>query len=261
MRIVRFILVLVILLGIGLGTLQAAEKVAVRLFLQENLDPQGKQVVLDPKMIEVLDYFERRAGLKFETVILPWKRAQIETLDGKGIIYGFSRSAERNRVYHFSQPFVIEKIWGVTYGSPKPKYKRPEDLRGKVVSIGRGFSHGMEFDQARDVIFTVQEDSASIIARFKKLMAKRSDVMVWPIRGLEHTKDVENYINRVLVQESNDPELKGVHFDVTENPLFLDTTHFASAQGKYVDVIAKIDKAIARGKKDGSLAAVLRDYH
>lgn len=260
MRIVRFILVLFSFSCLGLGSLQAAEKVAVRLFLQENLDPQGKQVALDPKLIEVLDYFERRAGLKFETVILPWKRAQIETLDGKGIIYGFSRSAERIRVYHFSQPVVIERIWGVTYGKPKPKYKRPEDLRGKVVSTGRGFSHGMEFDQARDVIFTVQEDSASTIARFKKLMAKRSDVMVWPVRGLEHTKDVENYLNRV-VQESNDPELKGVHFDVTENPLFLDTTHFASAQGKYVDVIAKINKAIARGKKDGSLAAVLRDYH
>ena len=240
---------------------QAADKLKVRLFLQENLDPSGKQLALDPKLMEVLNYFQRRAGVEFEPVILPWKRAQLETLNGKGIIYGFSRSAERLQVYHFSLPVVTEKIWGVTYGSPKPKYKVPEDLRGKIVSTGRGFSHGMEFDQARDVIFTVQEDSASTIARFKKLMMKRSDLMMWPVRDYEHYKDVEAYINRVVLQEVSDPELIGKHFDVTEKPLFFDTTHFASAKGQYLDVIKKIDKAINRGKKDGSLAAILRGYH
>jgi len=239
----------------------AAGQQSVRLFLQETLDSQGKQVPTDPKLLEVLRYFENETGLKFEAVILPWKRAQVETLNGKGIIYGFSRSKERLALYHFSQPVVVERIWGITYGSPKPKYKTVEDLRGKVVSTGRGFSHGLEFDLARDLIFTVQEDSASTIARFKKLMAKRSDLMVWPVRGYEHHKEVEAYINRVVVQESNDPELQGRHFDVTEQPLFFDTTHFASAKGRYLDVIAKIDKAILRGKKNGRLTAVLRGYH
>ncbi|MBC3872834.1 transporter substrate-binding domain-containing protein [Undibacterium sp. LX15W] len=244
-----------------MSSAQAGEKQTVRLFLQENLDQQGKQQALDPKLTEILAYFERETGLKFEPVILPWKRAQLETLHGDGIIYGFSRSAERLRLYHFSQPVVVERIWGVTYGSPKPVYKSVEDLRGKVVSTGRGFSHGMEFDRASNVIFTVQEDSSSTVARFKKLMAKRSDLMVWPVRGFEHAKDVEAYVNRTVVQDSNDPELAGRHFDVTDRPLFYDTTHFASTKGRYEDVIAKIDKAIARGNKNGSLAVVLRGYH
>lgn len=239
----------------------ANDQKLVRLFLQENLDAEGKQIPLDPKLHEILAYFERETRLKFEPIILPWKRAQFETLDGKGIIYGFSRSPERIKQYYFSVPVITEKVWGVTYGRPKPNYKSVQDLRGKIVSTGRGFSHGMEFDQARDVIFTVQEDSASTISRFKKLMAKRSDLMVWPVRGYQHHDEVEEYINRVVVKESNDPELKGKHFDVSDLPLFYDTTHFASAKGKYEDVIAKIDKAIMRGTKNGSLAKVLRGYH
>lgn len=260
-RLTSHVLFLIILSIFPAVQAQAVDKTKVRLFLQENLDPSGKQLALDPKLMEVLNYFQRRSGVEFEPVILPWKRAQLETLNGKGIIYGFSRSVERLQVYHFSQPVVTERIWGVTYGSPKPKYKVPEDLRGKIVSTGRGFSHGMEFDQARDVIFTVQEDSASTIARFKKLMLKRSDLMMWPVRDYSHYKEVEAYINRVVLQDSTDPELLGKHFDVTEKPLFLDTTHFASAKGQYLDVIKKIDNAISRGKKDGSLAAILRGYH
>ena len=239
----------------------AAGQQTVRLFLQESLDQQGKQVATDPKLLEVLRFFENETGLRFEPIILPWKRAQVETLAGKGIIYGFSRSKERLALYDFSQPVVVERIWGVTYGHPKPKYKTVSDLRGKVVSTGRGFSHGLEFDLARDVVFTVQEDSASTHARFKKLIAKRSDLMVWPVRGYENHKEVEAYINRTIVQESNDPELQGRHFDVTEQPLFFDTNHFASAKGRYLDVIEKIDKAIVRGKKNGRLTAVLRGYH
>ncbi|MFZ6819803.1 substrate-binding periplasmic protein [Undibacterium sp. Ji22W] len=244
-----------------LSSAQAGEKQTLRLFLQENLDQQGKQQAPDPKLMEVLAYFERETGLKFEPIILPWKRAQLETLHGEGVIYGFSRSSERLRLYHFSQPVVIERVWGVTYGSPKPMYKSVEDLRGKIVSTGRGFSHGLEFDQASNVIFSLQEDSSSTVARFKKLMAKRSDLMVWPVRGYEHAKEVEAYINRVVVQDSNDPDLKGHHFDVTDRPLFYDTTHFASAKGRYLDVIAKIDKAIVRGNKNGKLPAILRGYH
>ena len=139
----------------------------VRLFLQESLDSEGKQIALNPKLMEILAYFERQTGFKFEPIILPWKRAQSETLEGKGIIYGFSRSSERLKVYDFSLPVITERVWGITYGRPKPNYRKAEDLRNKIVSTGRGFSHGMEFDQARDVIFKVQEDSASTVARFR----------------------------------------------------------------------------------------------
>jgi polar amino acid transport system substrate-binding protein len=256
-----FSVILVLVFWLAPFSCFANDQKTVRLFLQESLDVEGKQVPLDPKLLEILSYLERETGLKFEPIILPWKRAQFETLEGKGIIYGFSRSPERVKLYFFSVPLITEKVWGISYGSPKPHYKTVQDLRGKIVSTGRGFSHGMEFDQARDVIFKVQEDSASTIARFKKLVAKRSDLMVWPVRGYQRHNEVEEYINQVIIKNSNDPELQGKHFDISDQPLFYDTTHFASVKGKYEDVIAKIDKAIKRGTKNGSLVKVLRGYH
>jgi ABC-type amino acid transport substrate-binding protein len=239
----------------------AQTKPTVRLFLQENLDAQGRQIPLNQKLLKILKYFERESDLKFDPVILPWKRAQQETLAGKGIIYGFSKSVERVKYYHFSQPVITERVWAITYGSPKPKYLVVNDLKGKTVSIGRGFSHGLEFDQARDSLFTVQEDSASVADRFKKLIAKRSDLMVWPVREFTHTGEVEKYINEIVVPEAGDPDLKKYHFDVSEVPLFYDTVHFASPKGQYLDVIDKIDQVILRGSKNGSLNKVLKGYH
>lgn len=96
--------------------------IKIRLFLQENLDAQGKQVPADPKLTEILRYFEREAHVQFDAVILPWKRAQVETLAGKGIIYGFSRSKERLHHYYFSQPVISERVWAISYGLPKPDY-------------------------------------------------------------------------------------------------------------------------------------------
>jgi ABC-type amino acid transport substrate-binding protein len=251
---------LLVIAGLFSSITCRASESSVRLFLQETLDNQGRQVAIDPKLLEILAYFERQTGLKFEPIILPWKRAQNETLEGKGIIHGFSRSSERLNVYHFSLPVLTEQVWGITYGKPRPSYRSINDLRNKVVSTGRGFSHGIEFDQARNVIFKVQEDSASTVARFKKLMAKRSDLMVWPVRGYQNRAEVEEHFNRI-VRELNAPELNGQHFDVTDQPLFYDTMHFASAKGKYLDVMNKIDQAIKLGTKNGSLNKVLRGYH
>ncbi|TXI96607.1 MAG: transporter substrate-binding domain-containing protein [Burkholderiaceae bacterium] len=233
----------------------------IRLFLQENLDAQGRQIPVEEKVHEIIRYFERETGLKFEPIILPWKRAQVETLNGQGVIYGFSKSVERMKHYHFSQALITEKVWAITYGSPKPNFKSVDDLRGKTISIGRGFSHGLEFDQARGKIFTVEEDSASTAARFKKVVAKRSDLMLWPVRNMETSKEVEDYVNKVLIPQASDSELRNKRFDVSDKPMFFDTVHFASAKGKYEDVIEKIDRAMERGMRSGELARVLKGYH
>ncbi|WMW81729.1 ABC transporter substrate-binding protein [Undibacterium cyanobacteriorum] len=233
----------------------------VRLFLQENLDAQGRQIPVEEKVHAIIRFFERETGVRFEPIILPWKRAQVETLNGYGVIYGFSRSVERMKQYHFSQALITEKVWAITYGRPKPAFKSVEDLRGKVISIGRGFSHGLEFDQARGTVFTVEEDSASTAARFKKIVAKRSDLMLWPVRNMETSKEVEDYVNKVLIPQASDLELQNKIFDVSDKPMFYDTVHFASAKGKYEDVISKIDKAIERGMRSGELQRVLKGYH
>lgn len=85
--------------------------------------------------------------------------------------------------------------------------------------------------------------------------------MLWPVRNMETSKEVEDYVNKVLIPQASDSELRNKRFDVSDKPMFFDTVHFASAKGKYEDVIEKIDRAMERGMRSGELARVLKGYH
>ncbi|MFZ6744411.1 substrate-binding periplasmic protein [Undibacterium sp. JH2W] len=237
------------------------QTVTVKLFLQESLDIHGRQLPLDRDLEAILIYFERESGIHFDKQLLPWNRAQLMAQNGEGIIFGISKSPERLKLYHFSIPVVSEKIWAITYGDPRPNFLSPEDLRGKTVSVGRGFSHGMDFEKAKNVISQVQEDSASSAARFKKLMNHRSDIMLWPIRQLQRSNQVEIYLREQLIPSFNDPELTGKTFYVSAKPVFYDTTHFAAANEKYEVEMTKLNEAIRRGTANGKLSKVLAKFY
>lgn len=243
------------------GLAFAGEQKPIPLFLQETLDRNGHQLPVEKNLERLLRYFERESGLHFELRLLPWNRAQLLAKNGDGIIYGFSRSPQRLIDYHFSMPVVTERIWAITYGEPKPNFRSAADLKGKTISIGRGFSHGMEFEQAKNVLFTVQEDSAQASARFKKLVARHSEVMLWPVRELERSGQVERYLQEKLLPSFHDPELIGKTFSVSRQPMFYDTVHFAGAKGRYEAEIKKLDEVIKRGSKNGQLAKVLYRYY
>ncbi|MBR7799457.1 substrate-binding periplasmic protein [Undibacterium fentianense] len=250
--------ILFCMLCLSMATAGSAHaQTAVTLYIQENLDVNGSPIPPDQNLMELINYFERTTNLQFNKMIVPWRRAQYETLQGNGIIYGLSRNPDRLSRFHYSQAVASQTIWAITYGKPKPKYKTIEDLRGKVISVGRGFSHGMEFEQARDIIFKVEEDASFTTARFNKLINKTNDLILWPLRVLKDQSEVETYINQVFANYSG---FKDTHFDVSDQPLFYDTEHFASAKGKFEDIIAKIDKAIVEGKKSGELSKLLRAY-
>ncbi|PXX46512.1 substrate-binding periplasmic protein [Undibacterium pigrum] len=243
------------------GTSKPAIKPIIKLFLQENLDIHGRPLPLDRDLEDILIYFEHESGIQFDKQILPWNRAQLMAQNGEGIIFGISRSPERLQLYHFSIPVVSEKIWAITYGDPRPNFQTVEDLRGKTVSVGRGFSHGMDFEKAKNVVFQVQEDSASSAARFKKLMNRRSDIMLWPVRQLQRASQVEAYLRDQLVPSFNDPELTGKTFYVSAKPVFYDTTHFAAANGKYEAEMDKLNAVIRKGTANGKLPKVLAKFY
>ena len=237
------------------------DKPTIKLFLQESLDIHGRQLPLDRDLEAILIYFERESGIHFDKQLLPWNRAQLMAQNGDGIIFGISKSPERLKLYHFSIPVVSEKIWAITYGDPRPNFQSMEDLRGKTVSIGRGFSHGMDFEKAKNVVFQVQEDSASSAARFKKLMNRRSDIMLWPVRQLQRANQVEAYLRDQLIPSFNDPELTGKTFYVSARPVFYDTTHFAAATGKYEAEMEKLNGVIRKGTANGKLTKLLVRFY
>ncbi|NDI84792.1 substrate-binding periplasmic protein [Undibacterium crateris] len=255
------VLVLLFVLLSGISSAAHAQTKPVPLFLQENLDIHGRQLSIDKDLEKILIYFERESGLRLDWRMLPWNRAQMMGRNGEGIVFGLSKSPERLKYFQFSQPVVSEKIWAITYGEPRQNFRTLEDLRGKTVSIGRGFSHGMDFEKARNVVFTVQEDTASSGARFKKLMNKRSDLMLWPVRQLNTAAQVEDYLNNKLIPGFNEPELKGKRFYVSRKPVFYDTVHFAVAHGQYQEELARLNEVIRRGTESGELPKLMAKFY
>lgn len=232
----------------------------VKLYFPENIDTKGRQIPLTPQLLNVFAYFEREAKLKFSVVILPWKRAQLEVAKGNGIIYGFSKSNERLENFQFSLPVLSLPVWAISYGAENANIAELKDLRGKIVAASVGVTHGVEFERSRGKIFTVQEDYLSYQERLKKLIAKRCDVILVPFNLHVSREDIDKRFHSVVLAGFNDPELSGRHFNVSINPIFLDTIHFASSKKHFQDVIQRLDLTIERGVKNGSLSKLFKDY-
>ncbi len=250
----RFFRVFLIILTCGLSfSSTAATPIHVTLYQPENLDAKGQQIPSTPQVAKIFKYFEREAGIKFDLAILPWKRAQLETLHGHGILYGFSKSTERLEHYRFSQPVITFHVWAISYGKANSPYANLSDLKGKTVTSGLGLSHGEEYEKAKSNVFIVQEDFISYRERFRKLLHKHSDVLFIPFHQNDNRQQVEKFVNFTMVPEFQDPELDHQHFEISINPIFDDTIHFASAKTHFESVINRIDKAIQKGMKNGML--------
>jgi len=233
---------------------------SVPLFLLETKDSRGRQLPIEKKLDQLLAYFEHESGLRFERQQLPWLRAQKYAMDGKGIIWGFSKTPNRLLHYHYSLPVDSQNVWAVTYGGTRTNIQTIKDLQGKIVSAGLGVSYGLDFEVAKNVIFKVEEDSTLIAARFKKLMLNRSNMMLLSIGQFEHSEQLENHLNNTFLPSLNEPELLNRRFFVSSKPLFYDTSHFAAAIGKYEKEIAIIDKIIQKGFENGELPKILRNF-
>jgi polar amino acid transport system substrate-binding protein len=226
---------------------------AINVYLQETLDTKGNLQPTSKGLLRFFQFLERETGLRFQPVLVPWNRAKLMTLEGKGIIWGFSKTPERLKSYRYSETVLSSRIWAVAYSEPRMKLRSIADLQGKVVSVERGVSHGMEFELAKDKVFKVDEDSAQAAARFRKLIAKRSDVLLWGLMQFDSADLFLDYLHNTYIPELGDPELLGKTFYVSDTPMFYDSIHFASAKTHFAEEMKKIDTAIKRGFKSGEL--------
>jgi polar amino acid transport system substrate-binding protein len=229
----------------------------ITVFVQEALDSKGHPLPVSSGLLNFFQFFERNAGLHLQAVTVPWNRAKQMTLDGKGIIWGFSKSPERLMHYRFSETVMKSRIWAIGYGEPQLALRSIKDLKNKTISVERGVSHGMEFELAKNKIFKIDEDAAQASARFRKLIAKRSDVLLWGLLQFDRQDLFLDYLHKIYLPGLRDPELLGKKFYASTTPLFYDSIHFASAKGQLENEMKKIDAAIKQGFKSGELTKLV----
>lgn len=229
------------------------------LLFGENKNEHGEQLPIPQLIKQLLMQLESDTGFHFSIKNYPWPRAINMARNEGTLIFGMSLTSEREKQFNFSEPLYYNNVWIVTRSDQTFSFKSLQDLKGKTIGILRGASYGGDFDQAQNKLFRVEEDIGVYSVRLKKLNNKRMDAMLFASPD-SRAASVEMRINQIL---RADAELNGQaipSFSVLPIPLLKDGLRFAIRRDQNPEVLQRIDKAIAKGKANGSFNKILQTY-
>ncbi|GGC81641.1 hypothetical protein GCM10011396_31100 [Undibacterium terreum] len=229
------------------------------MLIGEALDEKGSPRALAPARRALLSYLEQALNVKFEIRMYPWARVESNAANGEGIVLGLSKNVDRLARFHFSEAAYANNLWLVTRSDSRFSFNSIQDLKGKSIGAVRGFSYGPEFDLAKNKVFHVEEDISSRSSRLKKLLSKRMDALLVYQLSTDSAEEVEAGINAFMANEVKDMALPAkVSFSVLPKPLQVDFIYFCIAKNKDDGLIARINAALANGRKTGDLARALK---
>lgn len=127
-------------------------------------------------LTDIMKYLDQQMpDYTFKIELYPWARAYENAIEGKGGIIGLSMTAERLKIFDYSEPVYYDEVVIVVLKGQEFSFERIEDLKGKTIGIGRGGSFGEEYENAKQAgLFKTEEDNGPVM-RLKKLLAQRMD--------------------------------------------------------------------------------------
>lgn len=235
----------------------AAEIEKIPLLVRELRNDQGEIIPVKNDIRQLFLYFEREANISFEVRYYPMTRLLNNVKNGEGIAFGLSKNSERLESMQFSDFIYANYVWLITPRTHQFNFDHIDDLKGKTVGVIRGVSYGDEFDQKKNDIFKVEEDTASHVARLKKLSMHRMDVMLFGARQADPLEVHALLRHMQSIDKSHVLDASEIDFTVLSKPLRIDELHFVAALNKHHDLIKRLNIAIARGKKTGEISRIL----
>lgn len=242
------------------GSTASAAEAPVTLLISGTTDGRGQAMPLSSETQSLLRFLEQETGLTFEVQAYPWQRALRMASQGEGLLFGASRTAERQQTLSFSEPLYRESAWLVARCDRTFDYQQLSQLDGKTLGAVRGAINGPGFDAAvRAGRFRLDYETGDSRARFEKLLLGRTDALLiysrWP------APDVERALQeRYGMLGAREPEPMRRHpFCVMPQPVFSDDVHMATAIGHHAEVLQRINRALVQGRASGRLAQVMRD--
>ncbi|MFZ6638258.1 substrate-binding periplasmic protein [Undibacterium sp. TC4M20W] len=233
-------------------SLHAACAKEVVILTADPIDQRGQPFPL--KLADKLfEFIEREGGLQIQQQRSPWPRALQAAENGEGVIYGVSKTKEREKIFHFSLPIQSKYMFLVTRSDAQFRFNTMADLKGKTIGIPRGFSYGDRFDAMKDNLFKVEVDNYAPLSRIYKLLFRRMDAGLFGAAN----KDPRFLENRLQVlrdeNEGSSSPFADVRLTVLPKPLLIDTIHFAVRADKDDGIIDKLNVAILKARKAGLL--------
>lgn len=231
----------------------------IPLLLREQTD-EGKVKRMSCFKKNLLAYFEREMNIRFAVQYLPFRRAEQLMLKGEGLLWGMPAippEEDPGKEYLFSEPVYKSYAWMVVRKNFNTRIESINDLKGLKLSTFYGVSYSPEFEQQRGKLFTVEEEPDSGHSRLNKLLIGRVDVLLMHSR---HTTA------EALMKSSSKylPELN--QLEILPHPLQEMQIRFALGRKALQpgndwsrDLLADLNRAIARGQKTGAIQRIVSD--
>jgi polar amino acid transport system substrate-binding protein len=202
-------------------------------------------------LVDILHEIEARTGLSFDIRLMPWKRAYMSALEGRGGIFGLSKNMERLSLFDFSEVMYVDEMRLVVLKGREFAYHKVEDLKGMTLGVTRGASYGDDYDRAKGRVFIPSEDSGPI-SRLRMLLAGRIDAAL--IGPGEASVRFTITQDRMLMDNRN-------QFVILETPFVQDDNYIGFAKSlERRDVLDKIDRALLEMRRDGTFRRIEDRY-
>ncbi len=178
-------------------------------------------------VVDITQWVLDDMGHDYKTELIPWKRAYHYALNNKkgtGII-GLSMNSERLKIFDYSDPLYYGDLMVVVKKGKEFPFKTIQDLKGKIISVGRGSSYGDKFEKAiKQGVFEVL-GFAKNSSGLKMLKAGRVDaLLIGPGKyGLKKVVDADkelqmNQFSILPVPFKRDAKHLGIHKSMNMKP-------------------------------------------
>lgn len=199
-------------------------------------------------LVEITAEALRRAGYIPDIEALPWARAVAGAVAGEGLIAGFSRTVERDRLFDYSDVVYEDRVVLVTRRGADFPFAGLADLAGRSIGIQRASSYGPELEAVLDQ-FNVVRDNGHC-ERLKMLDAGRIDGAI-----------VSGGVPAVLFNAAAaglDPHDLVIH----PVPIAIDPNYIAIAKSRADgrEIIGRINRALAGMASDGTTRRLIAPY-
>lgn len=236
-------------------TLPEPKRVAV--LMAEQKGDYGQDLPLLPYAQQMLTYIELAVQVKLDLRRYPWRRVLYNGENGEGLIFGIYKTAERERIFAFSEPVYAEKIWLVKRCSDPFTFNQMQDLKGKTIGIVQGSSAGFEFDSQVNLLFKAEYNTSSLSGRFSKLYQKRMDAFLY-YEARSNLKALQRDLNQTYAGELEEyKKQKTDIFCLLPKPVSTVDVHFALSLKSDRHILDKIDQVIIQARKTGELEKFL----
>ncbi|MGB1238572.1 MAG: substrate-binding periplasmic protein [Pseudomonadales bacterium] len=211
---------------------------------------KGKPTGMDSDLVAELFH---RLGLPFEIKEYPFKRAMHNLQKGKvDLLFTAFKTPEREAFALYPRvPLGYAPYSLFVPRDSRFKYEKLEDLSGKVIGKGLGYSAGPFFDQAiKSGIFTLEESSTDI-GNFKKLLEGRTDAVAQSFYHGHYLLQQTGLADKIMSL----PKHLGEPI-----PYYLIISKASDAVVDKASLVKRIDRTLQAMEQDGTRQKIISRY-